>query len=184
MMTWHTQFSFGRTAADLTDEHLRAQILDCVSLVDTIVNATPDAKPVMPAFYMWRNHLEALLVQGMLFCMEWSFNRGFDDKEFWKFSRRADAMVADKEFLYVAPPWFRDADVCRSHRSALMARYPDAYDEETWPGAIKDLPILWPVTSAKDPAVYELRVAKADLPLIKAGKLKVPAAIRERIVNL
>lgn len=181
-MTWLTQMSFGRTAGDLTDADLRALIMDYSALVDHLTGEVPLPKS-NPVPYMWKGYLEAAIIAGMMSCMEWSFTRRYDDKVFWKFSRLADKMTAEKRFTYAAPPWFRDKDVIRSHRSALMAKEPEAYGE-TWVGAPKRMPILWPVIIDPVDAVYELRVSKADLPAIKSGELVVPPEIGERVVNL
>ncbi len=180
-ITWHTQFSFGRSAADLENDRLRAQILDTADIMDMMLDGG-DLKD--PAWYMWRGSFEALLIMGMCYCMEWTFRRGYDDKVFWKFSRHADSMVKAREFNYAPPAWFRDADVCRSHRSVLMMAEPGSYDSELWPGTPERMPLLWPVVDKDDRAVYELRVAKADLPLVRAKKLRIPSATKVRVGNL
>jgi hypothetical protein len=188
LMTWHTRFSFFKSAADLENDRLRAQIDDAADLVDLVLAG---CRPTEPTFYMWKDHLDALLVAGMIYSMEWTFHRGFSDKTFWKFSRLADERCAKGHghgadgsggaFKYEPPPWFRDADVARSHRSWLMAQEPESYDTELWPGTPENMPILWPVVSGP---VYELRVAKADLPGLSAKKLSVPSTIKQRVVNL
>lgn len=184
LMTWHTRFSFFKSARDMENEHLRAQIDDAAALVDIIQDWPGEGKrPTEPAFYMWAHHLDALLIMGMAFSMEWTYHRGFEDKVFWKFSRLADSRREAGVFNYRHPPWFRDADVCRSHRSVLMARHSAIYDEDLWPGTPKRLPLLWPVTK-EGGAVYELRVAKADLPLVRQKKLSIPSSIKSRVVNL
>ena len=191
MMTWHTRFSFIKSAREMENDRLRAMIDDAADLVDLV---QAGGKPSEPAFYMWHQHLPALLIAGMLYSMEWTFGRGFSDKPFWKLSRLADSMCAGGHsggvnykggtFHYEPPPWFRDPDVCRSHRSTLWAREPAAYGPDLWPGTPEHMPLLWPVVSADDPRVYELRVAKADLPLIRQKKLVVPSTIKNRVVNL
>jgi hypothetical protein len=136
---------------------------------------------------MWRYHLDALLIAGRVYSMEWTFHRGFTDKTFWKFSRLADERCGpghDKQqglFRYEPPPWFRDPDVCRSHRSVLAGAEPEAYGG-LWPKTPKKMPLLWPFM--KEPGVYDLRVAKADLPSVRRKTLIVPASISERVVNL
>jgi hypothetical protein len=183
-MVWHTQFSFSRSAADLEDADLRKQIFDAWRLVEMLQEG---GRPSAPAYYMWLGHEPALLIAGMLSCMEWTFHRGYDDKEFWKFKKRAEALKeTEAGFSYAAPPWFRDPDVCRSHRSALSRLRSDAYGEEVWAGSVSTMPILWPVIkeSLTEPAVYELRVAKGDLPDLRRSVLSVPANTKERVVNL
>jgi hypothetical protein len=189
LMTWHTMFSFSKSAADLENDRLRAQIDDCAVLVDMIQSG--DGKTGEPTYYMWRYNLDALLVAGMIYSMEWTFHRGYTDKTFWKFSRLADercsaghgngANASGGEFRYEPPPWFRDADVCRSHRSVLVGAEPEAYADQ-WAKTPKNMPLLWPFV--KEPGVYELRVAKADLPDVRRRKLVIPAPTRERVVNL
>lgn len=183
LMTWHTKFSFSKSAGDMENDRLRAMIDDASELVDMVTADFGETKrPKEPSYYMWRYNLDALLVAGMVYSMEWTFVRGFSDKTFWKFSRLADLRSGNGVFRYEPPPWFRDPDVCRSHRSVLMAGEPDRYDAELWPGTPEHMPLLWPFM--KEPGVYELRVAKADLPDVRRKKLVIPASIRERVVGL
>lgn len=181
LMTWHTKFSFAKSAADLENDRLRKQIDDAAEIMQMIVDGAK--RPTEPAFYMWRYHLPALVVAGMSYSMEWTFKRGFGDKTFWAFKRCHESLKAKGESAYVPPPWFRDPDICRSHRSHLMAAEPEAYDEDLWPGTPPRMPILWPVVGP-DGAVAELRVAKVDLPLIRSKKLLIPADIKSKVVNL
>ncbi len=187
LMTWHTKFSFQKSAKDLENDRLRKQIDDAWALVELVQEG---GRPAEPAFYMWQHHLPALIIAGMCYSMEWSFVRGFKDPLFWNFSRLADSMCKDGHikgqegrFEYVTPPWFRDPDVCRSHRSHLMAAEPEVYDEDLWPGTPKRMPILWPVVGP-DRAVAEIRVSKADLALVRSKKLVVPSSIKSQVVNL
>ncbi len=178
-MTWHTRSSFFRTAEDLEDEYLRAQIDNAAMLVDMVLD---NAKQTEPAYYLWKDNLEALLVMGMAMSMEWTFASRFDDKTFWKFSRLADQMAAAGTFNYEAPPWFRDEALIMSHRSALIRRDGTGYGE-LWPSAPRDMPILWPDPIGGSSAVANLRVAKADLADLRAGRLSVPSQYADRVVN-
>lgn len=181
IVTWFTQMSFGRTAQDLTDEDLFLQVENYSRLVDHLTGVKPlPAKEAVQ--YMWEDFLPAALVAGMMSSLELYSTRRYEEETFWKFSRLADRMTKAGEFNYVAPPWFRDKDVIRSHRSVLMSRNPEAYDEN-WPGTPRKMPLLWPVQKSSDPAVVELRVVKGDLPAIKSGELVLPAQIGERVVN-
>lgn len=179
LITWHTQFSFCRTADDLEDEQLKVQIDHAVALLEVL---RAGGKPKEPAYYMWHKHLEAFMVMGMLMVQEISLTRRYDGKDFWKFARAADSLKSKRGFHYWPPPWFRDADLCRSHRSVLMAAVPASYDLGIWPGTPAKMPLLWPVVG-DDGALAELRVAKADLPRLKSGELSIPKAMKERIVN-
>lgn len=183
LVTWFTQMSFGRTAADLTDEHLHQQIETYSILMDHLTGDKPlPAKEAVQ--YMWDGYLPAALIAGMMTSLEMYANRRYDEKTFWKFSNYATKMREAGKFRYEAPPWFRDKDVIRSHRSVLMARFPEAYDTSVWPGTPKQMPLLWPVQNSPDDAVASLRVLKADLPRIKSGELVLTTEIIERVVNL
>lgn len=180
MMIWLTQISFGRTAQDLSDEHLAKLIEDYDKLVDHL-SGEKDLPKKNPVRYAWEGRLEAAIIGGMMTSLEFTNTRRYDDQVFWKFSKVADSL--GDRFSYHPVAWFRDKDVIRSHRSALKARYPQVYGEK-WPQTPTRMPILWPVVNPENPAVYELRVSREDLPLVRSGKLKIPAEISERVVNL
>lgn len=175
---WLTQMSFSRTAADLTDQDLFEQIEEAKTYIANDGFSKND-----PSSFAWNGFRDALIINAMLLCMELCFKRGLDDKQFWLFSRTADSLRAAGEFRYEPPPWFRDKDVIRSHRSHLARNNPQAYAEQ-WPGTPQGMPILWPIVNPDDHALYDLKVARTDLALVASGELNVPDSMKERIVNL
>ena len=68
---------------------------------------------------------------------------------------RTQAELAEAGAL---PPWLGDADLHRSHRSALVRKDPDFYRRE-FPDDPDDLPYVWPVRS---PRVVEAERRRAE----------------------
>ncbi len=180
MIFWHTQFSWARTVADLENEELQQHINQMVDLMEVLRQG---GRPKEPAFYMWHKHISAFMIAGMVACNELVLNRRLETKKFWIFMRAYESLKDKGNWSYEIPPWFTDADLCRSHRSVLMVLRPASYDLELWPGTPKQMPLLWPVVS-DDGAVADLRVAKADLGRLRNGELRIPKSIRSRVVNL
>lgn len=57
-------------------------------------------------------------------------------------SRRPQARLPKR----IAPPWLGDAELHRSHQSALVRKDPTYY-RQFFPDVPDDLPYVWPVTS-------------------------------------
>ena len=105
-----------------------------------------------PAALMWKGYEEALGRYGFVCCEVW-LELGFGDTCAATIATdlaaagvttvRAQAELADGGAL---PPWLGDADLHRSHRSALVRKDPDFYRPQ-FPDAPDDLPYVWPVRS-------------------------------------
>ena len=110
-----------------------------------------------PATLMWRGFEEALGRYGFTCCEVW-LELGFGDtcaatigadlRAAGITAVRSQAALAEAGAL---PPWLGDADLHRSHRSALVRKDP-AFYRPLFPGVPDDLPYVWPVRS---PAVVE-----------------------------
>jgi hypothetical protein len=172
-------FAYGSTARTLDDRRLGIQKDQTLEILNglTLEEEIPDH----PVYRMWIGYEYALAIYGMFLCMEWTMHRKFKDTVFWELGRAIEEMGGS----YEHPPWLRDKDLIRSHRSNLMRRWPRNY---SWPGTPQDLPYLWPVNlfdvRTSEPAGYELMVSSEELELLKAGERTLPRRMRERVVNL
>jgi hypothetical protein len=117
-----------------------------------------------PAALMWKGYEEALGRYGFACCEVW-LELGFGDtcattiatdlRAAGVTAVRTQAELADADAL---PPWLGDADLHRSHQSALVRKDPEFY-RPRFPDAPDDLPYVWPVRS---PAVVEAERRRAE----------------------
>jgi hypothetical protein len=192
VITYYTQFSFARTATDLRDE----QVLSCIEDALFLLEHKDVRKPYA---YMWNGCHAALVVYGQLMCREMQRRHGVKDPTGPLFKRLMTVWEKQKlNSRRVIPPWMRDKDIVRSHRSHLRRRYPGkdvgagrpgtgmnegygGYPASLWPGCPNNWPVLWPVVDGDD---YVLKVARADLGLLETGVLALPGYVQERVENL
>jgi hypothetical protein len=71
------------------------------------------------------------------------------------------------------PPWEKDANIIRSHRSRLIALDREHY-APLFPGTPEKMPILWPQVLKADPSVYRLRLKTEDIKRLTSGSRKLP----------
>ena len=103
-----------------------------------------------PAVRMWAGHEEALVRYGLEVCAAWR-ELGFPDtREEMMRSDLAHArnvvVVRTQQELAEAgdlPGWLGDEEFHRSHRSALVRKFP-AYYRRFFPDVPDDLPYVWP----------------------------------------
>nr|WP_216659162.1 MSMEG_6728 family protein [Nocardioides sp. zg-1230] len=117
-----------------------------------------------PAALMWKGYEEALGRYGFVCCEVW-VESGFGDTCAATIAAdlaaagvttvRTQADLAEAGAL---PPWFGDADLHRSHQSALVRKDPEFYRPQ-FPEVPDDLPYVWPVRS---PAVVEAERRRAE----------------------
>ena len=92
-----------------------------------------------PATVMWREHPEALIYYGIAMCDEW-IGRGYSDT-----MRDRFVALTDRSLFWIdLPSWLNQEDVMVSHRSNLIRKRPDIY-QQVWPEVPNDLPYVWPV---------------------------------------
>ncbi|MGW7286597.1 MSMEG_6728 family protein [Streptomyces sp. NPDC054847] len=110
-----------------------------------------------PAVRMWAGYEEALVRYGLDICRVWTAEGRSDT---CAVTLVHDLRVRHPEVVAVRsqrrlaadgdlPPWFGDRDFHRSHRSALVRKYPEFY-RDRFPAVPDDLPYVWP-TSDRDP---------------------------------
>lgn len=188
MITWLTHMSYGKTARALDDRTLGHQRVEAFELFDALLGGGDESLLRRPVAKMWVGCEYALGVYGMLMCMEWTNSRGCADSLFFKFYNAIQEIKKEEQdFSYVEPPWFRDVDVLRSHRSNLIRRqrehgtgqhYLDQFGKKT----PDSMPYLWPVMD--DRGGYKLLVTKAEKELLRTGDRKLPSSTKARVANL
>ena len=117
-----------------------------------------------PAVLMWKGFEEALGRYGFVCCDVWT-GLGFGDTCAATIGAdlaavgitevRTQAELAEAGAL---PPWLGDAELHRSHQSALVRKDPEHYGP-LFPGVPDDVEYVWPVRS---PAVLEAERRKAE----------------------
>lgn len=185
MIIFLTSMSYGRTAEDLDTARLHAAQNQGSALFDMLTGIKdPGNLKHHPVLSMWRGYEFALGIYVMSCGLEWCFQRGFaENKSFWNVARGIKEIKNDDpNFVYEVPPWFRDRDVILSHRSNLLRRSPEHY-EDKWELCPEDWPYFWPVIDADQEDGYKLLLSKADKARVKNGERKLPAAQKKRVAN-
>lgn len=96
-----------------------------------------------PAVRMWKGHEAALARYGIAVCEEWR-GRGYKDQLGEEFTQvHAELVEADPQ-TDEDPAWVQDEEVHLSHRSNLIRKDPEHY-QELWPELDGTLAYKWPV---------------------------------------
>ncbi|MEV6492811.1 MSMEG_6728 family protein [Actinoplanes sp. NPDC051633] len=102
-----------------------------------------------PAVKMWHGYEEALTRYGLDVCAVWcATGRADTCAATLVTDLGAGTAVRTQAQLAAAgdlPPWLGDADVHRSHQSALLRKDPNHYGA-LFPGVPDDLPYVWPAS--------------------------------------
>ncbi len=185
MITWHTRFTFQGTANDLNTVTMGYQIAQAYQIFVALTSeeGSPEVEPNHPVLRMWTGHEYALAIYGMLLSDNYIRDRRQSDVTMFRIYYMLKEFRKHFEVSYVEPPWMRDPDVCRSHRSNLARREPSLYGDK-WPNNPDSMPYIWPFIDDTAPGGYKLMVAKQERELLASGDRKLPRSIRERISNL
>jgi hypothetical protein len=92
-----------------------------------------------PAVKMWKNYEYRLADYGLAICQEW-IDRGYKDTCY-------DKIKAIRDLLPLQPTqpwWLGDEALHASHRSNLLRKDPEFYNQWSWSES-PDLPYVWPV---------------------------------------
>lgn len=92
-----------------------------------------------PCRIMWQNHPNALVEYGLDICIAWK-ERGYKDTCFAKI-----AAHYDKSISHTYPTWLGNEELHQSHRSMLIQKYPEWY-QQIWPNEKNNLEYIWPVS--------------------------------------
>lgn len=180
MQTFVPFADFESSARVLDAKRLGKQRVEVIQIVRALT-VPGYAWSTHPAVLMWKGHEEALGRYGLTMCELWS-DRGFGDT-------CADTITTDLATAGVTPirsydellaagalpPWLFDAEVHRSHRSALERKDPDHY-APAFPDVPPDVDYVWPVRS---PAVLE-REARREAAAQKRAARELERARRRR----
>ncbi len=163
MQTFLPYPDFEASARSLDQKRLGKQRVEAIQVVRALT-VPGYAWANHPAALMWRGYEEALGRYGFVCCEVW-LELGFGDT--CAATIAADLRTAGittvrgQDELAAAgalPGWLGDADLHRSHQSALVRKDPDFYRPH-FPDVPDDLPYVWPVRSA---AVVEAERRRAE----------------------
>lgn len=151
MQTFLPYADFDRSARVLDMKRLGKQRVETIQVVRGLTRPGYGWRH-HPAVLMWRGYEEALARYGFTCCEVWT-ELGFADTCALTIATdlravgigtvRTQAELAAAQSL---PPWLGDAELHRSHRSALVRKDPDHY-RPLFPDDPDDLPYVWPVRS-------------------------------------
>lgn len=126
--------------------HLNAQVLDRQRLGKQRVEGLQVIKALTipnygwrhhPAVKMWQGHVDALALYTAHMCIEW-MRRGYADSVLPQLQPFLDGIQNP-----TMPLWLSRIDVMRSHRSNLIRKMPEVY-QQVWPDVPDNLPYVWP----------------------------------------
>lgn len=186
-MLWMTRRSIAKTAEDLDDRDLVDTIARAERLAQYFITDDPDTPNAEfdsgPLAKAWQGYEFALCIYGMMLCMEYHMNRGYADGAFFRFKALCEEYKSQfPGAAYAPPPWFKDVDVLKSHRSALLRRDPYRY-EDKWTQVPENWPYLCPVVD--DDGGYKLFISKDDKALMRRGvRSALPADVKNKVANL
>lgn len=95
-----------------------------------------------PATKMWRGYEKALVEYGMSVCQVWLM-LGYKDTcadKIWNVSKS----FQPTEDEIVMPPWWGDSAIHDSHKSKLLQKNPEYYEQFGWDVPL-NLEYVWPV---------------------------------------
>lgn len=180
MMTWMTRMSFFDTAADLEVDLLATSYYDSVGLFDFLVYQEGDLAENHPAVRMWQGYHVALGMYAAATASTLVVHGISVGLETMKMAGAVEEMRREEEQPFVLPPWIKDTDVLRSHRSNIVRRWPEYAD--VWPGTPERMPYLWPFVD--DEGGYSLMVSKHDKQALADGDRALPKTIAKKVANL
>lgn len=135
MQTFLPYGDFIESARCLDRSRLGKQRVECLQLLNALTGKTKGWVN-HPAARMWRGHEASLALYGIAVCDEW-IARGYKDT------------CRDKiaEFLNVGsdanPEWLGNDELHSSHRSSLLRKDADYYNQHGWSDNLPDY--VWPV---------------------------------------
>lgn len=146
MQTFLPYSDFRRSAEVLDDRRLGKQRVETLQVMRalTVPGYGWQRHPVTA---MWRGHRPALMAYQAATCETWAA-RGFADTCLAKTMATLDEAPVDAEAYlsgtYDQPPWLGREDVHLSHRSKLLAKFPEFY-RDRFGDDPDDLEYVWPV---------------------------------------
>jgi hypothetical protein len=138
MQTFLPLPDYRKTAKVLDRRRLGKQRVEAKQILHILIGLDPDSRwRNHPAVRMWKGHEKELARYGMAICREWQ-RRGYKDQQLPFF---VEAFVGCRSCE--PPPWFGDALFHASHRSNLLRKKPEWYEQFGWTEP-PDMPYVWP----------------------------------------
>ena len=134
-----------KLSASVLDRHrLGKQRVECMQIM-RILKGQPSRWVNHPAVQMWKGYEGSLLCYTKAICCEWVHVRGYRDTCMEKTSEAFFGEPVDRTRGWQAPPphWLGNKDFHARHRSKLLAKNPDHYNQFGWV-EIPGMPYLWP----------------------------------------
>lgn len=168
MITWLPQFAFGASAKRLDDERLMKQIEMCRKMIP-LLEAENDS---LEEIRMWTGYEQRFCLYALMIVGEAITKRHIhpvDSRDFHRLWRD----LKDAGVGAARPPWEKDVNIIRSHRSRLIAMDPERY-KPLFPRTPEKMPVLWPQTLRTDPSVYRLRIKTEDIIKLADDRRRLP----------
>lgn len=146
MQTFLPYSDFVETAKTLDRQRLGKQRVEAYQLLRSLTEPEYGWKN-HPASKMWSGHELLLAEYGIDMCMEWR-RRGYKDTLLEKFEHYV-LLFSDQGFRKNNSPWWLgDNEFHSSHRSNLLRKKPEWYNQFHWTEPTT-LPYVWPTHASK-----------------------------------
>ena len=143
MQTFLPYPNYGRCAEVLDNRRLGKQRVECLQILNALLDPYAKGWVNHPAVKMWRGYERELIDYGVVMCQAW-LGRGFDDTCQGKIM---SFLAETTEDSHSTPHWLAGdlgKLVCLSHQSNLIRKDPAHY-EPLFPGIPDNLQYVWPV---------------------------------------
>lgn len=140
MQTFLPYGDYEQSAQVLDNRRLGKQRVECLQILKALTVETYGWKN-HPAVKMWVGYEASLVDYSIYICDEW-IKRGFKDTCREKIFTIAEAnnLLDD---VPIAPQWLYDERIHASHRSNLLRKAPEHYNQFNWSESA-DLAYFWP----------------------------------------
>lgn len=183
LRTWLPMFGYCASADRLSDKLLKKQIVDArtiLEMLDALATDTvsfPYTSSNDMVLLGWLGHERSLCIYFSSFAHEWRVERKLPGglvSAAWAWRRDKElAGLGPPHNNLNKPPWVGNEDVCRSHRSRLIALNEKRYGP-LWPSCPRNMPTLWPQLTNGDPRGYRLRLSQGDTIKLSRDELVLP----------
>lgn len=142
MQTFLPHKNFSETARVLDRMRLGKQRVETMQIMNALLIPEKGWKQ-HPATKMWRGYELALLRYQEAICHEWT-KRGYKDTCLEKTTNVYFTYKADAHESLEMPPWWGNEDLHASHRSNLLRKKAEYYNQFNWQEP-DNLDYVWPV---------------------------------------
>lgn len=181
MKTFLTHIGYNKSLQQLDDHRLGAQRVDARKLL-MILGGHSNGYEQHPSIQMWRGWELSLCMYGAAACYQWRLVRNnecdlyawfADQANWWQRNGISEKYAPFHDAQEPFPPWCKDLDLMRSHRSNLIRMAPLYYSHK-WPNTPENMPYLWPINDTEEPNGYRLVISIADFGRLKHGERELP----------